>query len=100
MKTTRRTRREARRLYQGCRTEGRLDEHRAGDAARTVARSTRRGRLAVLSHFHRLVSLDQARRHAVVESAVPLLAELRSRVTSVLDRAYGPGLSTSFEENP
>ncbi len=60
----------------------------------------RRGRLPILTHFARLVSLEQTRHRAVVESARALPADLRTSVEASLARRYGPGLRTSFSEEP
>ena len=100
MKTNRRTRREARRLYRACVVDGLLDESRARQVAERVAGARRRGSLPILSHFQRLVTLDRARHRAVVESAVPLPPDLRASVEAGVVGAYGPGVSTSFAENP
>jgi F-type H+-transporting ATPase subunit delta len=100
MKANRRARREARRLYRLCVVDGLLDESRTRQVVEGVAGSRRRGSLAILSHFQRLVTLDRARHSAVVESAVPLPSDLRSRVEGGVVSAYGPGVSTSFAENP
>jgi F-type H+-transporting ATPase subunit delta len=100
MKTTRRARRAARRLYRACLVSGLLDEERARQAADAVARSRRRGSLPILAHFRRLVQLDRDRHRAVVESALPLPEDLRTSVVRNVARAYGPGVSTSFAQNP
>jgi F-type H+-transporting ATPase subunit delta len=100
MKTTRRARRDARRLYRACLVGGLLDEDKARQVVRRVAAARRRGSLAILSHFQRLVTLDRDRHRAVVESAAPLAAELRARVQADVAQVYGPGVSTSFAENP
>ena len=100
MKTTRRTRIRARRLFRACLVRGLLDEGRARVAARRVASTGRRGSLAILSHFLRLVKLEQARHRAVVETASALPPELRKSVGSALARLYGAGLTTSFSEDP
>jgi len=100
MKTTRRTRIRARRLFRACLVQGALDEGRARQAARRVAAAGRRGRLAILSQFLRLVRLEQARHRAVVETATPLPPELRQSVEAALARLYGKGLSASFSEDP
>jgi F-type H+-transporting ATPase subunit delta len=65
-----------------------------------VDRAGRRGALGVLSDFQRLVRLALDRRRAVVESATLLPDDLRADVTASLERMYGTGLETSFEENP
>ncbi len=100
MKTTRRARRAARRLYRACLVDGLLDDGRAGQVADRVARARRRGSLPILAHFRRLVQLDRARHRAVVESAFPLPEDLRAGVERNVARAYGPGVSTSFAQDP
>jgi F-type H+-transporting ATPase subunit delta len=100
MKINRRARREARRLYRACLVGGLLDEGRARQVVLGVAGARRRGGLAVLSHFQRLVGLDRARNRAVVESAAPLSPDLRASVEAGVARTYGPGVSTSFAQNP
>ena len=100
MRTTRRTRREARRLYRACVVGGLLDEGRARQVTGRVAEARRRGGLAVLAHFQRLVKLDRARHQAVVESATPLPPDLRASVEAGVVRVYGPGVSTSFADTP
>ncbi len=100
MRTTRRARREARRLYRACVVGGLLDEARARQVVDRVAGARRRGSLAFLSHFQRLVQLDRARHQAVVQSATPLPPDLRKSVESGVARVYGPGVSTSFADNP
>jgi len=100
MKTNRRTRREARRLYRACVVAGLLDEGRAREVATRVAAARRRGSLPILSHFLRLVSLDRGRHSAIIESAVPLPPDLRASVEARVTKVYGPGVSTSFADNP
>jgi F-type H+-transporting ATPase subunit delta len=100
MKTNRRTRRGARRLYRACIVGGLLDEGRALQVVERVAGARRRGSLGFLSHFRRLVTLDRARHQAVVESATPLPPDLRASVEADVARLYGPGVSTSFADSP
>jgi len=100
MKTTKRARREARRLYRACVVGGLLDEARVRAVVERVAGARRHGTLAVLSCFQRLVTLDLARHRARVESAAPIAAELRSSVEQGVARTYGPGVTTTFAENP
>src|SRR5215468_10684426 len=99
MKTTKRTRQVARRLFRACLVGGRLDEGRVRQAVRRVAAARRRGSLPLLSHFRRLVKLERALHEAVVETATPISPELRSSVETTLTRSYGPGVSLAFIEN-
>jgi F-type H+-transporting ATPase subunit delta len=100
MKATKQTRREATQLFHFCVVKGLLDESRARQVVRQLMAAKPRGFLATLLHFQRLVRLDYARHTAKVESALALPKELQALVQTGLARVYGPGLSTSFAENP
>jgi F-type H+-transporting ATPase subunit delta len=100
MKTTRQTKREAKRLFRLCLVNGLVDESRTRQVVQRIIRAKRRGDLALLSHFRRLVKLECARHTAKVESTVPLPADLRASIEAGLARAYGPGISVSFAHNP
>jgi len=100
MKTTRQTKREAKRLFRLCLVNGLLDEVRTRQVVQKIIDAKRRGGLALLSDFQRLVRLDSARHTAKVESAMPLPDDLRVSVQTGLARTYGPGISASFAQNP
>ena len=100
MKTTRQTKREAKRLFRLCLVNGLLDEARTRQVVQRIIDAKRRGGLALLSHFQRLVKLELARHTAKVESAMPLPEDLRVSVQTGLARTYGPGISASFAHNP
>jgi F-type H+-transporting ATPase subunit delta len=90
----------ARQLFRLCLVDGRLEADRVRDVARRLSGSGRRGTIAVLADFRRLVRLDRDRHRASVESAASLPDDLREDVQAGLARVYGPGLDTSFEQNP
>ena len=100
MKVPRKVRRTARQLFRLCVVHGELDPVRVRQVAEGVARSGRRGSLAVLGDFQRMVRLDREEHRAVVESAAPLPDDLRNELQSDLTRRYGSGLETTFSENP
>jgi F-type H+-transporting ATPase subunit delta len=100
MKAPKQARRAARQLFRLCLVDGRLDEGRVRLVARQLTGSARRGALAVVSDFQRMVRLDRDRHTAVVESATRLPDDVRDGVQSGLARAYGSGLETSFHQNP
>lgn len=100
MKANRRTTRAARELYRLCLVDGALDEGRARIVARHLSVSRRRGALALLVSFQRLVRLDRDRHAALVESAAALDDGLRAQVKSGLARIYGGEIDASFAENP
>ncbi|MHB8520565.1 MAG: F0F1 ATP synthase subunit delta [Limisphaerales bacterium] len=99
MKISKQARRDAKQLFHSCLVDSLLDENRARQAVQAVIAQRPRGYFAILSHFHRLVKLDVARRTAKVESAVPLAPELQAAVQANLSRTYGPGLSVSVAQN-
>jgi F-type H+-transporting ATPase subunit delta len=100
MKRTRQARRGARELFRACFVDGSLDGPRTRQVANQIAGSRRRGALALLMEFQRLVRLERDRRTALIESAAPLEEALRAGVVDQLHRIYGPTLATSFQENP
>ncbi len=100
MKTTRQTKRDAKRLFRSCLVNGLLDEGRTRQVVQRIIDGKRRGGLALLSQFQRLVKLDSARHTAEIESAVPLSEDFRARIQAGLARIYGPGISASFAHNP
>jgi F-type H+-transporting ATPase subunit delta len=100
MKTSRQTKRNARRLFRLCLVNGFLDEGRTRQVVQRVIKAKGRGDLALLSHFLRLLKLEWARHTAEVESAVMLPGDLRANIQAALDRAYGPGIRASFLHNP
>ena len=100
MKTSRQTKREAERLFRLCLINGLLDESRTRQVVERIIEAKRRGGLALLSYFRRLVKLESARHAAEVESATPLPADLRTRIQAGLARTYGPGISATFIHNP
>ena len=100
MKANRTVKRAARQLFRLCLVNGALDEGRARQVAERIAASRRRGALAILSDFQRLVRLDSDRHSAFVESATPLVPGMREGIQAGLTRVYGPGLEATFAENP
>ena len=100
MKTSRRSRRVARQLFQLCVVGGTLDPERVRTVARRLGAGSERGSLAVLSAFQRLVRLDQARHTALIETAQPLTDEVRRHVEAQLARLHGADLGISVALNP
>jgi len=100
MTTTKQAVRDAKQLFRFCMLGGRVDEDRVRMAVQKVLQVKRRGYLTVLRHFIRLLKLEYERHAAKIESAVPLPTDLRTRVQMGLEKAYGPGLTALFTQNP
>ncbi len=99
MRTTRRAARTARQLLRLCFVNGVLDEGRARLVVDRVIDSKRRGSLAILSQFDRLVRLDRERHSARVVSAAPLPDDLRAELAASVTRMYGHDVVTSFSDD-
>jgi F-type H+-transporting ATPase subunit delta len=100
MKPNRHIRRASRQVFRLCLVNGLLDAGRVRRAAHYLAHARRRGGLALLADFHRLVRLDHERHTARIESAAPLSAAARDGIQAGLEYRYGLGLHASFEQNP
>jgi F-type H+-transporting ATPase subunit delta len=100
MATRTQSRRIARQLFQWCLVAGTVDTNRARQVARRLTDGAERDSLTVLSEFQRLVRLDRDRTTALVETAVPLTADVRREVEAKLTRLHGPDLHMVFALNP
>jgi F-type H+-transporting ATPase subunit delta len=100
MSRTKQAKRDAKQLFRDCLVNGLLDEGRVRQVVQLVAKSGKRNRLTLLSYFRRLVQLEYARHTASVENATPLAAEMQASIQAGLARSYGPGLNTTFTQNP
>jgi F-type H+-transporting ATPase subunit delta len=100
MGQTKQAKRDAKQLFRLCFVNGSLDEGRVREVVRRVAESTKRNRFKFLSYFQRLVELDHTRHTATVENATPLSADIQASIEAGLAHTYGPGLNTTFTQNP
>lgn len=100
MNVSKQAARDATDLFQLCMVKGLLDKGRVRQVVEEMATARPRGYLATLASFRRLVGLECARRSARIESARPLSADQQAAVAQSLSRAYGPGLNTTFVDNP
>lgn len=100
MKANRRTTRLARRLFQLCRVNGRMDDERVRGVVRHTIAARHRDGLGILTRLERLVRLERQRHSAVVESAEPLAGQVRATVAKALADRYGQGLEITFVPNP
>ena len=100
MKISKQARRDAKSLFQASQVDGLLDENRVRQVVDQVLQAKPRGYAAILSHFQRLLKLDDAKRQAKIETAAPLTPEIESELKSTLEKRYGKGLHFSFAQNP
>jgi F-type H+-transporting ATPase subunit delta len=100
MKSRKQAQRDAKQLFRFCLVTGSLDEGRARQVVQRLVDAGRPGILPVLSRFQRLVRLDRTKHSADVMSAVPLPPDIRALLEAGVARLYGPGIVTSFTEDP
>lgn len=98
MKVSKKARRDAKALFRACLVKGSLDQDRVRTLVQQVIERKPRGYLGALTYFQRLVRLALHRRHATVQSAVPLSPPLQGAIQSSLVRLHGEGLTFTFEE--
>ncbi len=100
MKINKEARRTSRMMLRASLTDGRLDHGRIHALVDSVMRERPRNYLGILENFKRLLRLEVDKRHARIESAVPLAEEEGARIVENLKRKYGQDISTEFTVNP
>jgi len=99
MKLSREARRQARELFAITIVNGRLDTSRLGSVFEEVAEKKPRNYMSILKELTRLVRLEVASHHAVIESATPLEPTRAREYEAGLKSRFGE-LTTEFRENP
>jgi F-type H+-transporting ATPase subunit delta len=100
MKITKEARQLSRQLFRLSLTDDRLDRAKVSSIVQTVITQKPRHYLGALEAYQRLLRLEIAKRHAVVESASSLSDEISSSVVDSLKAKYGDDLTTEFKVNP
>jgi F-type H+-transporting ATPase subunit delta len=100
MKISKEARRHARELFKGSFTDGRLDARRISEYSDRLVAEKPRSYVGILKEFTRLVRLELQRRHAVIESAVPLEATEVASLDVDLRQRFGADLTIEHLTNP
>ncbi len=100
MKTSRENAKAARSLFRACFVNGVLDPARVRTVTTEVAAGRPRGHLGILQALARLVRLELARRHAVIESAAPLSDAELTALRRDLIRKHGEDLTFATSVRP
>jgi len=100
MKLSREAKRTSRELLKLSFVNGRLDQARIQDVANRVIESKPRSYLSILKEYTRLVRLELAKRHAVIESPLALPADQAQSIEQNLKKQFGEDLTTEFQVNP
>lgn len=100
MRTTKEARKTSRQLLKLSFTDGKLDEGKVSQVVQSVLTEKPRHYGEVLKDYQRLVRLEVAKRHAVVESATQLNSNLSNLLITKLKSRYGDDLTIEFKTNP
>lgn len=100
MKISREARRTARELFRLSLVNGRVDAGRAKEISDGLVAGKPRGYFEILKEFTRLVRLELAKRHAVIESAAALEPVTVQEITGNLQKKFGTDITTEFLINP
>ena len=100
MKASKEAIRAARKLMRLSLKDGQLDLGLAQNMAKRIGEAKPRGYLGILTTFQRLLRLEVAKKHAVIESATDLGTEDGNGIAEDLRKKYGNDLTTEFKTNP
>jgi F-type H+-transporting ATPase subunit delta len=99
MKVTKDARNLSRRLLRLSFTNGRLDESKVRSLVQSVLTEKPRHYLGALEAFQHLLRLEQAKRHATIESATALDTSTQSSILASLRNKYGADIDAEFRVN-
>jgi F-type H+-transporting ATPase subunit delta len=100
MRTTKEAQKTSRQLLKLSFTDGKLDEHKVNQVVQSVLTEKPRHFGEVLKDYQRLLRLEVAKHHAVVESATALNTNLSNLLVTKLKARYGDDLTIEFTTNP
>ena len=100
MKLSKEARKLSKQLLRESFTGGALDATKVGDVTDTVIRAKPRQYIGVLKEFSRLIRLETARRHAIIESAADLEAAEKTAIINTIRSKYGADVTSEFKTNP
>jgi F-type H+-transporting ATPase subunit delta len=100
MKISREARRMARELFGSSLVNGRLDANRVSEISERLIAEKPRRYFQVLQDLSRLVRLELDRRHAVIESAMPLDEASAANIANTLKSEFGSDITTEFRTSP
>ncbi len=100
MKISREARRLAREMFRLSLVDGRLDTARVKDISDRLVTEKPRSFLEILKEYTRLVRLELANRHAIIESALALSENESSRILTDLKTRFGNDITAEFRVQP
>jgi len=100
MKIPKEARKLSRSLFRSSFTEGRIDHAKVTAALREVAARRPRHVASALKDYQRLVRMELARRHAIIESATALEPAVADEILGDLRARFGTDITHELKVNP
>src|SRR3954447_8600072 len=100
MKVPKEARKLSRELFKASLQDGRLVEDRVRQIAQHLVSTKPRHYSDILKDYDRMVRMELASRHAVIESATELDGDTRGQLEGTLRGKYGQDLTTEFKTEP
>jgi F-type H+-transporting ATPase subunit delta len=100
MKSAREARKMSRQLFRHSFTDGKLDQEKVSQMVETIVSNKPRHYVDALKDYQRMIRLEVQKRHAVIESAMPLNRSMGEQIVANLKARYGDDLATEFRTNP
>ena len=100
MKINKEVRQISREMLRASFTDGQLDRGKIASLVQSLIAKRPRHYIDILYYYKRLLRLEIEKRHAKIESAVPLGPETTSAIVERLKRKYGADLTTEFAVDP
>ena len=99
MKLSKESRKLSKDLLRASFANGLLDAEQVKKVTDVIVQSKPRNYIGALKEFSRLIRLEVAKRHAVIESATALNDSEKSNITATIRGKYGADVTTQFKTN-
>jgi F-type H+-transporting ATPase subunit delta len=100
MKINKEVRQLSREILRASFTDGQLDRGKIASLVQSLIAKKPRHYIHILHYYKRLLRLEIEKRHAKIESAMPLAPETATAVVDRLKKKYGADLTSEFAVDP
>lgn len=100
MRLNKESRKICKELFRSSFTDKKLDAAKVRALVNSVVGAKPRHYIDILKNYQRLVRLEAAKSHAVIESAAPLDAQANNKILNELRAKHGTDLTTEFKVSP
>ena len=97
MKLNKEIRQLSRGMLRASFTDGQIDRGKITALVQSLVTKKPRRYIDVLQHYKRLLRLEIEKRHATIESAMPLSPDVANKIKDRLKKKYGNDLTADFD---